>query len=79
MPDGFEGGFGGRHRNRQQHNIGAGNGQQGGGRFHVNDAHLARAFGGGWGFAVANDAFDQASAFERQRKRAAHQAAPNET
>ena len=66
--DRFEGGFGGRHGDGDQHNVGARHRQQGGRGFHINHAHLAGELRGGGGLAVAHNPFDQSGAPERQRK-----------
>ena len=77
--DGFECGLGSRHRHGYQHDVGAGNGQQGGGRFHIDHAQLAGAVGGGGRLAVAHDTLDQARLLHGQCKRAAHEPAADQS
>ena len=78
MLDSFERGFGGSHGNGYQHNVGAGNGQQGGWRFHINDAQLASAVGGGRRLAVTHHPFDQPSLLHGQGERASHEPAADQ-
>jgi hypothetical protein len=78
VADGLEGGLGGRHRHGQQHDVGARDRQQRRLGRVVDDAQLARALGGRRRLAVADHALDEAGALERQRERAAHQAAADQ-
>ena len=71
-------GLGGRHRHGQQHDVGAGHGQQRRLGGDVDHAHASRAFGGRRRLAVADDALDQPGALQRQREGAAHQAAADD-
>jgi hypothetical protein len=75
---GLERGLGGRHRHRDEHDVGPGDGQQRGRRLDVDHAELARALGRRGRLAVADHALDQAGLFQRQRERAAHQAAADQ-
>ena len=79
VADRLERGFGGRHGHGQQHDVRPRHGLQGGLCSHVDDAELACALGGGRRLAVADHALDQTGVLQRQRERAAHQAAADQT
>jgi hypothetical protein len=79
MADCLERRLGGRDRNGDQHDVGTRHREQRRLGDLIDHAELLRLLGGRRRLAVADHALDQAGALERERERAAHQAASDQS